>query len=176
MQLQNLARDLQISSKTAWRYLASAAQCCHDGQVANLERVVDYIASLPQSLRPVALIMQHKFDETQFHLRISLSEEELETAEGQRALNKSLGKTCCFWRAGSLRHSRPPTQQQAKLLHGSFKAHQALLIRLTSCFPHVLRISESDEGPANIRAERLLAGYWGKAAFHSTLHWFLLSA
>ena len=175
MAVEDLAAQLEVSAKTALRYLAPTAQSCLQSQISAFERVCDYANSLIENgtVEAVALLEFQAYDETPMRLRVEFPG----SAPGMGTQLTKIFAVSTQW-ALLIRKAGSFKAKDYTLLHGHFavslraadsNSAAAVTALLQSCprpleiarsrvkMPLSLRIAESDSAPSNVKAERLVS-------------------
>eukprot|EP00971_Amphidinium_carterae_P323523 6429238-Amphidinium_carterae.1 len=182
-----LAVELQRSELQVLRYMEATAELCRRGQTQLHHEVLEYVQSLHGSLIPLAFIHHRSLDETPLRLRVAF---EAEDAGGVSQLAKvyvvenhwsmvlkraaPLGET---WQdsdflllTGSWSPSIVASSSSTGTAIAQIMAHCAHPDPLVdTLFTRKYVLNETDEGAANLKAERLNTSSLDN---WTSLHWF----
>eukprot|EP00971_Amphidinium_carterae_P336742 6473267-Amphidinium_carterae.1 len=177
--VQSLAQKLQKSEATIARYLHCVAEASACGQMAALDDLERYIAPLQAAgcLQPVCLTFRQSYDETQHNLRVAFKAGDGYEAQVSKIFVIESSWTMVLKRTAGLTFDATQADDPSNYLFIVGKLAPALRAadstngkgtagvlataprpsaRLTSLFTSAVRVAESDEGPPNMPAERLL--------------------
>ena len=176
--VNQLCTDLNKTERTILRYMRCIALKCRNAQLATLDELAQYLTALHASgsIECVSMTWQQIYDETQHNLRVQFAEDAgmesqtakvfvVETAWSMLVRNKS----GMDYNAGSPEAATNFLHIQG-VLSPFFSAADSATAQstaavlaasppvpacLTKIFRFSTRVAESDEAPANIKAERM---------------------
>ena len=192
--IHELAGKLQVHYSTALRYLQSTAEASRQGQTINLEEICNYVHAMQNVMHPLVLVFHQMHDETALHLRVSFHE-----ADGA---DNQIAKTFVILSRWSMvlqlkrgigyDSSSPDAPANFILLQGCWAPRLAAANATTAraiaaildkaprppkialdTFETVIRMAETDEAPANLKAERMFQQHFAShsAKVVAGLHW-----
>ena len=172
--VQDLAKELKVSDRTAGRYLDGTAELSAQRQESLLIDLGKYVWRLKESgtAVPVAVIERQAYDETRMRVKVT---EDIAEGKGVAQLSKvfvvesswaillRVKKEGPAWGfctiKGQYSHSvRASDSTAAPSVTAILNASPRVPRELSEQFPVKERLVESDEAPANARAERLWQG------------------
>ena len=167
--VQELADDLTMSHQTALRYLSAMGEACSCHQMLSLEHVLRVLWTLRNVLRTNCFVYRQAYDESPLKSRILLSPEadqattqvgRIHVVESTWAIAVQFPRDDGGWKSFILRGSFSPTIRAANAATG--QAIAAVLQQspqppnlVNALFDLRIRIAETDQCAANMKAERM---------------------